>query len=179
MAQTKDFNLSPEVIAEAIKRAMAAMEQQVRQGSKSTAGKSNGLLTRQDYPLASRRPELVRSASGLALDDITLEKTVSGKISFDDIKIRPETLEYQAQVAESVGRPLLAGNLRRAAEMTRIPDQRVLEIYNALRPYRCTKQELLDIAEELESRYGARICAEFVREAADVYEKRKRLKKQV
>ena len=127
--------------------------------------------------MASKRPDLVKSASGLSLEDIRLEKVVSGQITFDDIKIRPETLEYQAQIAESMGRPHLAGNLRRAAEMTRIPDQRVLEIYNALRPYRCTKKELLDIAEELETQYGAAICAAHVREAAAVYEKRNRLKK--
>ncbi len=56
--------------------------------------------------------------------------------------------------------------------MTRIPDARVLEIYNCLRPYRSTKQELLDIASELENKYQAKICAGFVREAVQVYEKR-------
>jgi propanediol dehydratase small subunit len=60
--------------------------------------------------------------------------------------------------------------------MTRIPDDRVLEIYNALRPYRSTRKELLDIAAELETRYQARTCAAHVREAAEVYEKRGRLK---
>ncbi|UCF02298.1 MAG: propanediol dehydratase small subunit PduE, partial [Deltaproteobacteria bacterium] len=69
-----------------------------------------------------------------------------------------------------------AANLRRAAELTRIPDERVLEIYNALRPYRSTKRELLDIAGELESQYQARVCAALVREAADEYERRGRLK---
>jgi propanediol dehydratase small subunit len=178
MGQTKDVTFSPELIAEAVKRAMAALAQDAGQGHQSTTGTRNGHLNgERDYPLASKRPELVKSASGLSLEDITLEKAASGKITFDDIKIRPETLEYQAQIAESMGRPHLAGNLRRAAEMTRIPDQRVLEIYNALRPYRCTKQELLDIAAELGSQYDAKICAAFIREAADVYEKRNRLKK--
>lgn len=179
MAQTKDVNFSPELIAEAVKRAMAILGQgDTGQKRESTAGKQNGRLEgKRDYPLAAKRSELVKSASGLSLEDITLEKVAAGKISFDDIKIRPETLEYQAQIAESAGRPHLAGNLRRAAEMTRIPDQRVLEIYNSLRPYRCTKMELLEIASELETQYDARICASFVREAADIYEKRNRLKK--
>jgi propanediol dehydratase small subunit len=66
--------------------------------------------------------------------------------------------------------------MRRAAEMTKIPDERLLEMYDSLRPYRCTKQELLEIASELESKYQAKICADFVREAAEVYEKRGRLK---
>lgn len=49
--------------------------------------------------------------------------------------------------------------------------------YNALRPYRSTKQELLDIAGELDGKYGAKTAASLVREAAEVYEKRGRLKK--
>jgi propanediol dehydratase small subunit len=177
MAQSKDITISPELIAEAVKRAMAALGQSTVRANPPSPGRNGGLDAKRDYPLASKRPELVKSASGLSLEDIRLEKVVSGEITFDDIKIRPETLEYQAQIAESMGRPHLAGNLRRAAEMTRIPDQRVLEIYNALRPYRCTKKELLDIADELETQFGAAICAAHVREAADVYEKRKRLKK--
>ena len=91
--------------------------------------------------------------------------------------IAPETLEMQAQVAESVHREAFAGNLRRAAELIAVPDDRLLEIYNALRPYRSTKQELLDIAGELDGKYGAKTAASLVREAAEVYEKRGRLKK--
>ena len=135
------------------------------------------LDAKKDFPLAEKRPELVKSAGGLSLDEITLDKVVAGEIGFDDIKIRPETLEYQAQIAESIGRPHLAANMRRAAEMTRISDERLLEMYNLLRPYRSTKQELLDLADELESEYQAKLCAALVREAADVYEKRGRLKK--
>lgn len=130
-----------------------------------------------DYPLATKRPELVVSATGKRLDDLTLDKAVAGELSFDDFKTRPETLEYQAQIAESAGRPHIAVNLRRAAEMTRIPDERVLEIYNLLRPYRSTKQELIDIAEELESQYQAPVCAALVREAVETYEKNGRLKR--
>jgi propanediol dehydratase small subunit len=49
-------------------------------------------------------------------------------------------------------------------------------MYGSLRPYRSSKQELLDMADELENKYGATVCANFVREAADEYEKRKKLK---
>jgi propanediol dehydratase small subunit len=135
------------------------------------------LDAKHDYPLAQKRPDLARSASGMKMEDITLEKVVAGQITFDDIRTRPETLEYQAQIAESVGRVRLAANLRRAAEMTRIPDTRLLEMYNALRPYRSTKQELLRMADELESQYQAKVCGALVREAAEVYDKRGRLKK--
>jgi propanediol dehydratase small subunit len=135
------------------------------------------LNAKHDYPLNQKRPDLARSASGMKLEDITLEKVVAGQITFDDIRTRPETLEYQAQIAESVGRVRLAANLRRAAEMTGIPDARLLEMYNALRPYRSTKQELLQMAAELETEYQAKICGALVREAAEVYDKRGRLKK--
>lgn len=178
MAQTQ-ISISPELIAEAVKRAMASLgESNGSNGKPTTVTQTTGKLdAKHDFPLSRRRPDLVRSATGLSLDEITLEKATSGQLSFDDVKIRPETLEYQAQIAESAGRPHLARNLRRAAEMTRIPDARVLEIYNALRPYRSTKQELLDIANELESKYQAKICAGLVRESAKVYEKRGRIKK--
>jgi len=53
-----------------------------------------------------------------------------------------------------------------------LPDKKVLEIYNALRPNASTKQELLDIAEELERDFAATLCGQLTREAADVYERR-------
>ena len=70
-----------------------------------------------------------------------------------------------------------AVNLRRAGELIPVPDARLLEIYNALRPYRSTKAELYAIADELINQYGATVCGNFVKEAADIYEKRGRLKK--
>ena len=108
MAQAKEINISPELITEAVKRAMAALGQSSGRANVLPAGGGNSRLDgKRDYPLSSKRPELVKSASGLSLDDIRLEKVVSGEITFDDIKIRPETLEYQAQIAESMGRPHL------------------------------------------------------------------------
>lgn len=172
----KGNNISPDLIAEAVKRVMSTLGEGTAKTDKPVVRSAGSLDAQRDFPLSSKRPELVKSAGGLGLDDITLEKVTAGQISFDDIRIRPETLEYQAQIAESAGRPRIASNLRRAAEMTRIPDERVLEIYNALRPYRSTKQELLDIASELENKYQAKICATFVREAAEIYEKRGRIK---
>jgi propanediol dehydratase small subunit len=172
-------DISPEMIAVAVKRILASLNESTGKntGTGTPANGAGKLDWKKDYPLAIKRPDLVRSATGLGLDAITLEKIVEGKLSFDDIKIHADTLEYQAQIAISAGRPHIANNLRRAAELTRIPDARVLEIYNAMRPYRSTKQELLDIATELESKYQAHICAGFVREATKVYEKRGRIKK--
>lgn len=130
----------------------------------------------QDYPLSEKRPDLVKTVKDRPLDEITLDKVLSGEIEADEIRVTPEILEYQAQIADSVGRPQLAANLRRAGELTRVPDERILEIYNAMRPNMSTKDELLGIADELENEYEAKINADLVREAAEVYERRGRLR---
>jgi propanediol dehydratase small subunit len=135
-----------------------------------------GLCPDRDYPLASKRPELLKTPTGKSLADITLDKIVNGEVKSEDVRITPETLRMQAEIADGVGRYQFANNLRRAAELVAIPDARVLEIYNAMRPYRSTKPELLAIAEELEVKYNAKINAAFVREAAEVYERRNRLR---
>jgi len=123
------------------------------------------------YPL-SDHPEEIETPNGTKISGITLEKIVEGEIDGEELVIAPETLEKQAQIAESEGRPQLARNFRRAAELTAVPDDRILEIYNALRPSGADKDKLLDIADELEREYDAEINAEHVREAAEVYEER-------
>ncbi len=133
-------------------------------------------LSVNDYPLASKRPELVKTPTNKTLNDLTLDGVMSGEVTAKDVRITKETLELQAQIAESAGRKAFAMNLRRAAELTIIPDERVLQIYNSLRPYKSTKQELIDIADELLNKYNAKINSDFIREAAEVYEQRKRLK---
>ncbi|WP_122088187.1 diol dehydratase small subunit [Halalkalicoccus subterraneus] len=124
-----------------------------------------------EYPL-SDNPEQVETPNGTALSEITLDAVVDGDIDGDDIAISPDTLEKQAQVAEQEGRPQLAENFRRAAELTAIPDERILEIYNALRPSGADKETLEGMADELETEYDAQINAALVREAIEVYEKR-------
>lgn len=147
-------------------------------GSTSSASySSGGKVTNRDYPLGAKRKDLVKTPSGKTLDDITLDSIMKERIKADDLRITPETLELQAQVADSVGRTPFARNLRRAAELTRIPDNRILEIYNALRPFRSTKAELLAIRDELLNKYQAKITASLVKEACEVYEKRDRLKR--
>jgi propanediol dehydratase small subunit len=127
---------------------------------------------KKDYPLASKRPDLIRTLSGKRFEEITLENVVSGKIDAQEIRIRPETLELQAKIAEKQGRPQLALNFRKGAELTRVPDEEVLKIYNAMRPGRSTKEELLAVAKELEKKYEANLNAAFIREAVKIYEKR-------
>ncbi|MGU3502945.1 diol dehydratase small subunit [Mycobacterium sp. C31M] len=125
-----------------------------------------------DYPLSLNRQDLLFTPNGKPIADITMEAVMSGDVTASDLRITPQTLRLQAQIAEKSGRNQLGSNLRRAAEMTAISDERVLQIYNALRPNASTKAELDAIAEELETQYGADMLAGLVREAADVYERR-------
>lgn len=143
----------------------------------STSVKAAGGVDAASYPLGEKIPSKLKSPTGKVLSEMTMDQVISGQLSSADMRISPDTLELQAQVSESIGRDAFARNLRRAAELIAVPDERVLEIYNALRPYRSTKAELYAIASELETKYGCKINAEFVREAADVYEVRDRLKR--
>ena len=155
-----------------VEQVMAAMSGKAA----PAAAPKKGCVTAADYPLGVKMPEAIKTPTGKPFSSLSYEKVIAGELTSDDMRIAPETLEMQAQVAESVGRDAFAGNLRRAAELIAVPDERLLQIYDALRPYRSTKQELLDIATELEG-YKCAIAAGLVREAAEVYEKRGRLKK--
>jgi propanediol dehydratase small subunit len=125
-----------------------------------------------DYPLSVNRQDLLRTPTGKPLSALTMNAVVAGEIVAEDLRIAPETLQLQAALAESVQRTQLAANLRRAAELTAVPDAEVLAMYNALRPRASSKAQLLTIAENLESKYQAAVCGALVREAAEVYERR-------
>lgn len=124
-----------------------------------------------DYPLGSRRPDLVETPSGLALDEVTLEAARAGTLVAEDVRATAATLVRQAAVARTTGRRQLADNLDRAAELTRVPDDQLLEIYTALRPGRSTAAQLEDWALRLDD-WDAPSTAAFVREAAAVYGER-------
>ena len=133
------------------------------------------VATIEDYPIAKKHPEWIDLGLGRDLSHITMDNVMAGHITMDDLKISPSILKAQGQIAKAGGRDQIELNFSRAAEMTKVSDKRLLEMYNALRPYRSSKQELLDIASELDG-LGAPICANFVREAAENYERRKKLK---
>src|SRR2546423_15584836 len=97
-----------------------------------------------EYPLGSRRPDLVRTPGGLALDELALHEVES-----PELRATPETLRLQAEVARAAGRTQLADNLLRAAELAPLPDETILEIYTALRPSRSSAAELASWAERL------------------------------
>jgi propanediol dehydratase small subunit len=111
----------------------------------------------------------VHTLSGRALEDLTIEAILSGELSAGDFRISGETLRRQAHAAETAGYRQLAQNLRRAAELTRIPNQKVLDIYNALRPGRASHGQLVALADHLENDLDATLTASLVREAAEVY----------
>ena len=125
---------------------------------------------RDDYPLAEKHPDQVTTPSGIPLTDITLDRVLAGDIGDDDLRITAESLRKQADIAAASGQSALAANLRRAAELTAIPNETLLEVYNAMRPHRSTKQELETLCNTLEITYGAEETAGFIRSAIPVYE---------
>ncbi len=114
---------------------------------------------------------MVRALSGREVGELTLEAVRGGELSVADLRIHPETLERQAAVATAHANPQLADNLRRAAELTRLPDEEVLAIYDALRPGRSTPERLTELAGDLKER-GLPRCAALLTEAAEVYARR-------
>lgn len=141
-------------------------------GSSSTNTSGQAKLNVDSYPLGEKKPELIKTPTGIQFDDLTLEKLINGELNSKDLKIRPETLYMQADIAEAANRKAFARNLRRAAELISVEDEKILDIYNALRPNRSSKEELLAIAKDLDENYNATINAALIRNAAEVYEKR-------
>ena len=126
---------------------------------------------KRDYPLGTRRPDLVSTPGGVRLEDVTLDALRAGRIDAGEMRATPETLRLQAEVARAAGREPLAASLERAAELAGVPDDLLLAVYTALRPRRATAAELEEWAVRLES-LGASGTAGFVREASVAYSER-------
>ncbi len=124
------------------------------------------------YPLMEHAAGTLRAASGRPATEITLARLAAGELADDDLRIAPEALRAQAEIAARAGFPQLAANLRRAAELTAVPNAELLRMYETLRPGRATHAEMLALAVQLEEVYGAVETAAFVREAAAVYRAR-------
>ena len=132
-----------------------------------------------NYPFREHASESLQAASGRKLADITADDARLGHLSMADFQISAETLRAQAEVARQAGYVQQASNLIRAAELTAVPNDEVLRMYNALRPGRATQTQLLALANVLEEHYRAPECARLVCEAADVYQRRGLLMKEV
>ncbi len=128
------------------------------------------------YPLGETAADDLQAASGRAFRDLSMEAVLSGTITAEDLRIRAETLQAQAEIARQAGYERLAANLLRAAELTRVPNAELLAMYEALRPNRSTCEQLLELAARLEKQYQAPNTAGFIREAAEVYRNRGLLK---
>lgn len=125
-----------------------------------------------NYPLYQNAPDELHAASGRPLADLSLDAVLTQEIGSEDYSISPETLRAQAQVARAGGFGQLAQNLERAAELTAVPNETLLEMYEMLRPHRCTFEEYQALAQRLRQVFSAPTTAAFVEEAAGVYRDR-------
>ena len=125
------------------------------------------------YPVGEKNPDRVRTRNGRPLQDLTLDNLLAEHVTASDFAITAEGLRLQAAIAERAGRPNLAQNLRRGAELVEIPDNVLLEVYELLRPGRAQgADDLRAAADKLRAAYGAKETASLLEEAAVVYERR-------
>jgi propanediol dehydratase small subunit len=129
--------------------------------------------SRKDYPLAETQPGAVIGPRGKRLSEVTLEAVLDRSVTMEDLRITPEALRAQGEIARDAGRPTLAQNFERAAELVNVPQDVIMEVYELLRPGRArTKEQLLAAARRLRADYGASGVADFIQEAAETYEAR-------
>jgi propanediol dehydratase small subunit len=126
-----------------------------------------------DYPLAEKHADKVKGARGKALPELTLDAVLAGAVTIEDLRITPQALHAQADVARDAGRPRLADNFGRASELVNVPQDVIMRTYELLRPGRAKSRiELDEAAAMFRSAFQAERIARFIEEAADVYEKR-------
>lgn len=117
------------------------------------------------YPLYRDARERITLPSGRPVGDFSVESLEADRLGAEDLGIHEETLRAQAAIAEEAGFAPLARNLERAAELTRVPAEKILEVYEALR--RGAQGAALEsLAAEMEEDYDAVLTAAFIREAA-------------
>lgn len=129
--------------------------------------------SRADYPLSEHHAAEIKGKRGKSLSALTLEAVMSGDVTIEDLRITPKALNDQADVARSAGRPRLAENFERAAELVEVPQDVVMKVYELLRPGRAkSKIELMKAAMMMRVTHKAEQIATFIEEAAEVYEAR-------
>lgn len=130
-------------------------------------------LTRADYPLAEKAPDRIQGGRGRALDDLTMEGVLAGEITIEDMRITSDALKAQAEIARTAGRPTLAANFERGAELVAVPQDLIMETYEMLRPGRVREWQVLqDRAEMFRRDYDAEEIARFIETAAEMYRRR-------
>ncbi len=93
-------------------------------------------------------------------------------------RLTHQTLLEQAEIARRAGLLQLAANLDRAAELTAVPNETLLEMYEMLRPGRSRFEQLMALAATLEEQFNAFENAALIREAAVVYRERGLLRRE-
>ena len=111
----------------------------------------------------------IRTASGRPLDELTMEALLRDELTVEDFRIGGDTLRHQADAAEKAGYVQVAQTFRRAAELTTLSNEQVLDIYSALRPGRASYEQLVSLADRLDREHAAPLTAALVHEAAEVY----------
>ena len=130
-----------------------------------------------EYPLRDSKADELITPSGRPLSDITADAIDAGELTGEDLRTHADTLRQQAQIARQGGYPQLAANLQRAAELTDVPNEELLKIYELLRPERASFEELARLADYLEDTYDAAENAAFIKDAAAVYRERNLLRR--
>lgn len=107
--------------------------------------------------------------SGRSIDELSVAGILAGDLTAEDFRIHGDTLNHQARVADEAGYTQLAENLRRAAELTHMSNEDILDIYNTLRPRRTSYTAMIELADRLDNEHKAPLTASLVREAAEIY----------
>jgi propanediol dehydratase small subunit len=144
----------------------------VTQKPEQAAPKASGAYTQADYPMLQKHGDVIKTPTGKSMSEINLENVLNETVTIKDVRISSEMLHAQAQIAESAGKKQIGENLKRAAELIQVPDDTIIKMYDMLRPNRSTRAQLEQLAQTLLNEYQAPMCAQLVREAAAVYEKR-------
>ena len=121
-----------------------------------------------NYPLYRHSRDRIRLPSGRSIEEFSTENLSASRLSEEDLGIHRDVLLAQAHIAEKHGFRQLSENLKRAAELTEVPDKELLKIYESLRPGRMSRSALCKLAETVETDYGATLTANFIREAAQI-----------
>ena len=103
-------------------------------------------------------PATGKAWSGRPASELSVDGVVGGELGPDDIRISPETLRHQADVARAHANPQLAANFERAAELTAFDESDILALYELLRPGRATGDAAAGEGGRARGPRGADLC---------------------
>ena len=83
------------MIEDIVREVMRSMHQAPHGGAVAAAVPTKGFCPAQDYPLAEKHPDLVKTPGGKSLNDITLDKVLGGMKPADFDKMMDEAIQKQ------------------------------------------------------------------------------------